>query len=107
MSDNFQPTQKLKVVSLEPKIIVVQQNDVSQSTKKSNKNEDDYVILAPFFIDPEKTIDDLSQLIDKVHDEFDNACKKLNLKWEAELELGMEFGVKFTAKLKISPKTEQ
>ena len=107
MSDNFQPTQKLKIVSLEPKIIFVQQNnDVNQNTEKSSENEDDSVILAPFFIDPEKTIDDLSQLIDKVHDEFDNACKKLNLKWEAELELGMEFGVKFTAKLKISPKNE-
>jgi hypothetical protein len=106
MSDNFQPTQKLKIVSLEPKIIFVQQNDVSQNTEKSSENEDESVILAPLFIDPEQAIDDLSQLIDKVHDEFDNACKKLNLKWEAELELGMEFGVKFTAKLKISPKKE-
>ena len=106
MSDSFQPTQKLKIVSLEPKIIFVQQNDVSQNTEKSGENEDESVILAPLFIDPEQAIDDLSQLIDKVHDEFDHACKKLNLKWEAELELGMEFGVKFTAKLKISPKTE-
>ena len=106
MSDNFQSTQKLKIVSLEPKIICVQQNDPSHNTEKSSENEDESVILAPFFIDPEQAIDDLSQLIDKVHEEFDNACKKLNLKWEAELELGIEFGVKFTAKLKISPNKE-
>ena len=72
---------------------------------KENDNEDEEsAIVAPFLIDREEVIDNLSELIDKVHDEFDAACKKLNLNWEAELELGMEFGVKFTAKLKISPK---
>ena len=106
MSDNLQPTQKLKIVSLEPKIVFVQRDDLSRNTEKSGESEDESVILAPLFIDPEQAIDDLSQLIDKVHDEFNNSCKKRNLEWEAELELGMEFGVKFTAKLKISPKKE-
>lgn len=56
-------------------------------------------------IDEEQVIEDLSELVDKVYDEFSQACKKRNLTWEAELELGMEFGVKFTAKLKIAPKS--
>ncbi|CCQ53388.1 hypothetical protein [Crocosphaera watsonii] len=49
----------------------------------------------------------MSELIETVYNEFDSACKTRNLNWEAELELGMEFGVKFTAKLKISPKLSE
>ncbi|WP_293162408.1 hypothetical protein [Okeania sp. SIO2C9] len=56
-------------------------------------------------IDEEQVIEDLSELVDKVYEEFSRACEKPNLTWEAELELGMEFGVKFTAKLKIAPKS--
>ncbi len=58
-----------------------------------------------FMIDEEQVIEDLSELVDKVYEEFSQACEKRNLTWEAELELGMEFGVKFTAKLKITPKS--
>ena len=71
----------------------------------SSESDEDEVILAPFMMDEEQAIEDLSDLIDKVHAEFSKACEKRNLNWEAELELGMEFGVKFAAQLKISPKS--
>jgi hypothetical protein len=97
MSHPTQPDKKLKIVSLEPKVVLIKEND--------NEDEES-VIVAPFFMDREQVIDNLSELVDKVHNEFDAACKNLNLNWEAELELGMEFGVKFTAKLKISPRRD-
>ena len=108
MSESSKPDKKLKIVSLEPRVIFIKPSDSIQNNEPSVElDEKDSVIIAPFFIDREEVIDNLSELVDKVHDEFDAACKKLNLNWEAELELGMEFGVKFTAKLKISPKSSQ
>lgn len=97
MSETAKPEPTLKVVSLQPKVIYL---------KKSEQDVvEEEVILAPFMLDEEKVIEDISELVDKVYDEFSKACEKRNLNWEAELELGMEFGVKFTAKLKIFPKS--
>jgi hypothetical protein len=99
MSD---PTQELtsepqlKVISLMPKVLVV--NQAGTATPEGEEDE----ILAPFFLDEEEVIEDLGNLVGKVHAEFSRACK--GLKWEAELEIGLQLGVKFTAKLKISPK---
>jgi excinuclease UvrABC helicase subunit UvrB len=96
MSEAAKPEPTLKVVSLQPNVIYL---------KKSEQDVEEEVILAPFMLDEEKVIEDISELVDKVYDEFSKACEKRNLNWEAELELGMEFGVKFTAKLKIFPKS--
>ncbi|GGA25038.1 hypothetical protein [Okeania sp. KiyG1] len=101
MSATSEPEKKLKVVSLQPKVIFTQKSEPERVTESVEEE----VILAPFMIDEEQVIEDLSELVDKVYDEFSQACKKRNLTWEAELELGMEFGVKFTAKLKIAPKS--
>jgi hypothetical protein len=102
MSTTSEPEKKLKVVSLQPKVVVVKTSEQQVESKESVEEE---VILAPFMLDGEQVIEDLSQLVDTVYEEFSQACEKRNLNWEAELELGMEFGVKFTAKLKIIPKS--
>ncbi len=101
MSATAEPEKKLKVVSLQPKVIFTEKSEPEKVTESAEEE----VILAPFMIDEEQVIEDLSELVDKVYDEFSRACEKRNLTWEAELELGMEFGVKFTAKLKIAPKS--
>lgn len=101
MSTTSPPEKKLKIISLEPQVIVVNQD---KSKIESSPSSEDSVIMAPFLINQEDMIEDLGELIDKVYNEFNSACESRNLTWEAELELGMEFGVKFTAKLKISPK---
>jgi hypothetical protein len=101
MSTTSAPEKKLKIISLEPQVIVVNQD---KSKIESSPSSEDSVIMAPFLINQEDMIEDLGELIDKVYNEFNSACESRNLTWEAELELGMEFGVKFTAKLKISPK---
>ena len=101
MSDTSPSGKKLKIISLEPKAVLINSNNESVDI-----NEDS-VIVAPFFVDREEVIENLSELIETVYNEFDSACKTRNLNWEAELELGMEFGVKFTAKLKISPKLSE
>ncbi len=101
MSATSEPEKKLKVVSLQPKVVFSQKSESEQVTESAEEE----VILAPFMIDEEQVIEDLSELVDKVYEEFSRACEKRNLTWEAELELGMEFGVKFTAKLKIAPKS--
>ena len=101
MSETSEPEKKLKVVSLQPKVVFSQKSEQEKVTESAEEE----VILAPFMIDEEQVIEDLSELVDKVYDEFSRACEKRNLTWEAELELGMEFGVKFTAKLKIAPKS--
>ncbi|GEM_PF-5100824 len=101
MSKTSSTGKKLKVISLEPKVVIVNNN---QSEIESSQSDEDSVILAPFLLNQEDMIEDLGELIDKVYNEFNQACESRNLTWEAELELGMEFGVKFTAKLKIAPK---
>ncbi|MDJ0517099.1 MAG: hypothetical protein QNJ74_12880 [Trichodesmium sp. MO_231.B1] len=101
MSETSEPEKKLKVVSLQPKVVFSQKSEQEKVTESAEEE----VILAPFMIDEEQVIEDLSELVDKVYEEFSRACEKRNLTWEAELELGMEFGVKFTAKLKIAPKS--
>lgn len=101
MSETSKPEKKLKLVSLEPKVVFVNKREPEVV---SSEPDEESVILPPFFIDEERAIEDLGELVDKVCDEFSQACEKRNLDWEAELELGMEFGVKFTAKLKIFPK---
>jgi hypothetical protein len=90
---------KLKVISLNPNVVVLNRADQSQSEDVIEE-----VIIAPFFIDEDKAIEDISELVGTVHEKFAEACEKRNLNWEAELELGLEFGVKFAARLKISPK---
>jgi hypothetical protein len=90
---------KLKVISLSPNVVVLNRTDQTQSDDVTEE-----VIFAPFFIDEDKVIEDISELVGTVYEKFSEACEKRNLDWEAELELGMEFGVKFSAKLKISPK---
>ncbi|HAZ49179.1 MAG TPA: hypothetical protein DDW76_36710 [Cyanobacteria bacterium UBA11369] len=100
MSATSEPEKKLKVVSLQPKVVFVK-----KSEQEATESVEEEVILAPFMLDGEQAIEDLSELVDKVYEEFSQACEKRNLKWEAELELGMQFGVKFTAKLKIVPKS--
>jgi hypothetical protein len=102
MSETSKPEQKLRVVSLSPEVVVI--NKIEREVESSEPVEEQ-VILAPFIIDREQVIEDISELIDKVYEEFSKACENRNLNWEAELELGMEFGVKFTAKLKIFPKS--
>ena len=101
MSDTSPSGKKLKIISLEPKAVLINSNNESVDI-----NEDS-VIVAPFFVDREEVIENLSELIETVYNEFYSACKTRNLNWEAELELGMEFGVKFTAKLKILPKLSE
>jgi hypothetical protein len=101
MSTTSEPEKKLKIVSLQPKVVFFKTSEQVESTKSVEEE----VILAPFMLDGEQVIEDLSQLVDKVYEEFSQACEKRNLNWEAELELGMEFGIKFTAKLKIIPKS--
>ena len=102
MSATSEPEKKLKVVSLQPKVVFIKK---SEQELESTESVEEEVILAPFMLDGEQVIEDLSELVDKVYEEFSQACEKRNLKWEAELELGMEFGIKFTAKLKIVPKS--
>jgi hypothetical protein len=102
MSEAYKPEKKLKVVSLTPRVIYVEKDKYGGESSSLNEEE---VIVAPFFINEEEIIEDLSELIDKVYQEFSQACEQKNLNWEAELELGIEFGVKFNAKLKIAPKT--
>lgn len=101
MSEASQPEKKLKIVSLQPKVVFIEKTKTAIEEPEIIEEE---VILAPFLMDEEKVIENISELIDKVYDEFSQACARKNLVWEAELELGMEFGVKFTAKLKIAPK---
>jgi len=102
MSTNSESEEKLKIVSLQPKIVFVSTNE-----QKSEPTEvlEEEIILAPFLIDQDRAIENLSKLVDKVYNEFEQACENKNLKWEAELELGMELGIKFTAKLKLAPKS--
>jgi hypothetical protein len=90
----------LRVVSLEPKVILMKKEDSEQPLASTEE-----VIIAPFLLDESKVIDDIGELIDVVHQRFSEACAEKNLEWEAELELGMEFGVKFSVKLKITPKS--
>lgn len=106
MTDFSQSQKKLKIVSLEPKVTIVQQNSNDSEKLKGDKDEN-AVIVAPIWVDKEKVIEDISELIDTVYEEFNQACTKKNLDWTAELELGMEFGVKFTARLSIAPKSSQ
>ena len=101
MSTTSEPEKKLKIVSLQPKVVFFKTSEQVESTESVEEE----VILAPFMLDGEKVIEDLSELVEKVYEEFSQACEKRNLNWEAELELGMEFGIKFTAKLKIVPKS--
>ena len=91
-------TKKLKVISLNPNVVVLNKDNQVLSDDVTEE-----VIIAPLLIDEDKAIEDISELVDIVYDKFSQACEKRNLNWEAELELGLEFGVKFSARLKISP----
>ncbi len=102
MSESYESERKLKIVSLPPKVVVI--NKIEREVESRGSVEEE-IILAPFGLDEEKAVEKLGELIDKVYEEFSQACENRNLNWEAELELGMEFGVKFTAKLKIFPKS--
>lgn len=93
---------ELKVVSLPSKITFVQtRENISAAEEKEEVEE---IIVAPLFVDQGEVIEDLGKLVDTVYKEFSSICEKNQLDWSAELELGLQLGVKFTAKLKISPK---
>lgn len=92
----------LKVISVQPSVVVL--NKAEHSSTESQTEE---IIVAPFFLDEDKVIDDISELVGTVYQKFSEACESHDLNWEAELELGLEFGVKFSARLKISPKKIQ
>ncbi|MBW4652035.1 MAG: hypothetical protein KME20_03105 [Kaiparowitsia implicata GSE-PSE-MK54-09C] len=89
---------KLRVISLNPNVVVLHKAELIHSDDITEE-----VIIAPFLLDEDKVIDDISELVGTVYEKFSEACGKRNLNWEAELELGLEFGVKFSARLKISP----
>jgi len=91
-------TKKLRIISLEPRTIFLKEQDdtVDEISDES--------FAASILFDRDEAIEDLSELVNTVYEKFSEACEKRNLKWEAELELGMEFGIKFAAKLKLSPK---
>lgn len=93
----------LKVISLNPNLALV---NTTKPIKLDDSTEEEMeeVIVAPFLLDKEQAIEDISELVDTVYQKFSEACEKKDLNWEAELELGLEFGVTFLAKLKISPK---
>lgn len=101
MEESMKTGKTLRVVSLEPKIILIKQEASEDLKERSSSTEE--VIIAPFLIDEEKALEDISELVDVVYQKFSEACDKRNLSWEAELEIGMEFGVRFSAKLKIAP----
>lgn len=101
MSPASKPEKKLKVISLQPKVFFIKESEQKEAATDSIEEG---VIIAPILIG-EQAIEKLSDLVDKVYEEFSQACKKNDLKWEAELEMGLELGVKFTAKLKIAPKS--
>ncbi|MGB5709437.1 MAG: hypothetical protein WBM44_00810 [Waterburya sp.] len=92
----------LKVISLTPPVVLVNQTEQTVSEDKTEE-----VILAPFLLDENQAIEDISELVSTVYQKFSEACGKHNLNWEAELELGLEFGVKFAARLKLSPNKTQ
>jgi hypothetical protein len=46
----------------------------------------------------------LSETLDRFCQEISQSLENKNLKWEAELELGVEFGFTIKTKIKISPK---
>jgi hypothetical protein len=99
MSNKVETTKKLKVVSLLPKIMLVGRGE--------GDSESEEVIIAPVLIDGDEVIEDLGDLIETVYKEFSQVCEKNHLDWTAELEMGLQFGLKFNAKLKISPKQEK
>jgi hypothetical protein len=88
----------LKVISLQPSVVVLNKAEYSSTDSQTEE-----IIVAPFFLDEDKVIEDISELVGTVYKKFSEACESYNLNWEAELELGLEFGVKFSARLKISP----
>lgn len=99
MSEIDDSEKKLRIVSLEPKVIIIKKSESKIDLDETI--EEDFA--APWF-DEEQVIEDVSALVGIVYEKFNEACKDKNLNWEAELELGMEFGVKFTTKLKLFPK---
>jgi len=93
---------KLRIISLEPRVIII--NQVEQVQSDDSVEE---LIAAPFLLSSDNPIENLNELIDTVCEKFSEACGRRNLNWEAELEFGVEFGIKFSAKLKISPTTHK
>ncbi|WP_414514256.1 hypothetical protein [Nostoc sp. PCC 9305] len=93
-------SKKLKLISLEPNIVLV--DKIKESESSSLIKEE--IIIASFLLDRDEAIESISELVGTVYEKFSEACEKHNLNWEAELELGLQFGVKFSTKLKISPK---
>ncbi len=91
---------RLKVISLTPSVVV----QINQTEPPTSEEKTEEVVILPFVVDPDKAIDDISELVTIVYQKFSEACGKHNLNWEAELELGLQLGVKFGAKLKLSPK---
>lgn len=95
---------KLKIVSLFPKVVVLSKSE-NKEPDELLEIEEEAVIVAPIFADvQEQMVENISEIVDKVYAEFSGVCEQRNLNWEAELEFGLELGVRFSAKLKISPK---
>ncbi|NEZ61689.1 hypothetical protein D0962_02665 [Leptolyngbyaceae cyanobacterium CCMR0082] len=97
---------KLKIVSPPPKVVVL--NNKAENQEESGELpelEEETIIVAPIFADvQEQMVENISEIVDQVYIEFSSACEQRNLNWEAELEFGLELGVRFAAKLKISPR---
>ncbi len=94
---------RLKLISLRQ--VRLHDTSIEPNSIEKNASADfpDEVIMAPLLIDKTQMIGDLGELVNAVYSEFSDACTEHNLSWEAELELGFEFGVTFSARLRISP----
>jgi hypothetical protein len=46
----------------------------------------------------------ISEILDRFYNEVSQSLEDKNLKWEAEIELGIDFGFAVKTKIKISPK---
>ena len=95
---------KLKVISLFPKAVVLSKVENQESDELLDPEEEEVVVATLLEDVQEQMVENISEIVDKVYVEFSSACEQRNLNWEAELEFGLELGVRFSAKLKISPK---
>lgn len=104
MSDETNSERKFKIVSLLPKVVVINKIENQEQVNEVELGEETDIVNSLIEDYQEKFIENISEIVDKAYDEFSHACETRNLNWEAELEFGVEFGVRFLAKLKISPR---
>jgi hypothetical protein len=88
---------KFKVVSVQPEVIIINQNTDSEE-----------IDISPIVPSPvRKIIDkiDLPKVVEEFYQEVSTALANKDLTWEAELEVGLEyFGASLKAKIKVAPK---